>query len=303
MQDIWASGIGWDDQINNELYQRWRQWSDLFPRLDMLQIPRCYFTSPFPTDIQHLQIHVFVDASEAAFACVAYFRLASKYGVQVSLVGAKTKVAPLKPLTIPKLELKAAVLGVRFLESTQNHHTYQIAQRFLWSDSTTVLSWINSDHRRYTKFVAFRIGEILSVTNQKEWRWVPSKMNAADEATRWNNGPNLRSDSAWFRGPSFLYEPEEKWPLQKQIPTTQEEIRSVNHHCKSVPLIDVSRFSRWTRLHRTIAYIIRFIDNLHRKKTDCKLNWNICNKTNYNGQKGFCGNKLKLRHSPQKLKR
>ncbi|XP_058817528.1 uncharacterized protein LOC131680834 [Topomyia yanbarensis] len=275
MQDIWASGSDWDDQINNDIYQRWKRWIVLFPQLDSIRIPRCYFGSPFPQDFRNLQIHVFVDASEAAYSCVAYFRLHTENAIEVSLIGAKSKVAPLKTLTVPRLELKAAVLGVRYLEAIQSHHTYEIQQRFLWTDSATVLAWIKSDHRRYNKFVAFRVSEILSLTDQNEWRWLPSKLNAADEATKWNSGPNLQSDSAWFKGQSFLREPEYSWPETKRESTTQEELRHVHLHSNSTPLIDVTRFNQWTRMLHTIAFVLRFINNLRRRKHGLQMQLDI----------------------------
>ncbi|XP_058817679.1 uncharacterized protein LOC131680988 [Topomyia yanbarensis] len=217
----------------------------------------------------------FIYASEAAYSCVAYFRLHTENAIEVSLIGAKSKVAPLKTLTVPRLELKAAVLGVRYLEAIQSHHTYEIQQRFLWTDSATVLAWIKSDHRRYNKFVAFRVSEILSLTDQNEWRWLPSKLNAADEATKWNSGPNLHSDSAWFKSQSFLREPEYSWPETKRESTTQEELRHVHLHSNSTPLIDVTRFSQWTRMLHTIAFVLRFINNLRRRKHGLQMQLDI----------------------------
>ncbi|XP_062558149.1 uncharacterized protein LOC134223027 [Armigeres subalbatus] len=95
MQDVWASGIAWDEKIGEELFQR-----------------------SIPASFERLELHVFVDASDSAYACVAYYRLETENGTRVALIGAKTKVAPLKVLSIPRLELKAAVLGVRILETT-----------------------------------------------------------------------------------------------------------------------------------------------------------------------------------------
>ncbi|XP_055633096.1 uncharacterized protein LOC129773507 [Toxorhynchites rutilus septentrionalis] len=150
---------------------------------------------------------------------------------EVKLVGAKTKVAPLKTLSIPRLELKAAVLGARFMETVQKQHTYTVSRRFCWSDASTVLAWVRStDHRRYHKFVAVRIGEILSSTQQSEWRWVPSKQNIADFATKWRNGMPVTIDNPWFQGPAFLYEPEERWPKQRTIVPTEEELRPTRFH-------------------------------------------------------------------------
>lgn len=266
IQEIWASGSHWDQPIKDEICERWHRWTEMFDQLVKLRIPRSYFSSAIPTEFNNLQIHIFVDASEAAYSCVGYFRLDSESGIQVSLIGAKTKVAPLKTLSIPRLELKAAVLGARFMESIQANHTFHVSQKYYWSDSSTVIAWIRSDHRRYNKFVELRIGEILMLSDPCDWKWVPSKINVADHATKWNKGLSFQNDSEWFKGPNFLYDPELTWPQQRTISTTQEEIKRCHTHWTPSPLIDVSRFSQWTRLHRAMAYVLRFIDNLRRKR-------------------------------------
>ncbi|XP_058456916.1 uncharacterized protein LOC131434269 [Malaya genurostris] len=256
IQDCWAAGLAWDDPINEDLCERWRRWTKFFPSLDTLRIPRCYFRSPPTDDTSSLQLHVFVDASEVA-----------------SLVAAKTKIAPLK--SIPKLELKAAVLGVRLLEFVQNSHSYSIKERFLWSDSSTVLAWIQSDHRRYPKFVAVRVGEILMASDQREWRWLPSKMNIADAATKWKSDPDLGHTSSWFAGPNFLREKEETWPGQRRFTTTLAEVKASMVHTTFDPMLDVTRFGSWTKLLRTTAYVLRFIGNLRRKKARIALEMHI----------------------------
>lgn len=123
LQDIWLKGTEWDENVPDDIYEKWRQWASFFEHLNQLRIPRCYFRSPFPKNLDTLQLHVFVDASEAAYACVAYLRLETDDGIQVPLVGAKVKVAPLKTLSITRLELKAAVLGTRILASRPIIHS------------------------------------------------------------------------------------------------------------------------------------------------------------------------------------
>ncbi|XP_055622547.1 uncharacterized protein LOC129766115 [Toxorhynchites rutilus septentrionalis] len=216
-------------------------------------------------------IHIFCDASEAAFSCAAYFRVKLDSEIQVAFIGSKTKVAPLKTISIPRLELNAAVLGTRFLETLQSYHSLPVPWRFLWSDSSTVLSWICSEHRRYNKFIAVRVGEILSSTDQIEWRWIPTKLNIADQATKWNSGPRLSTENPWFRGPNFLYEEEGSWPIQRLVAPTTEELRSdaiiLCHHTPRLDIpIDVSRFNSWTRIQRTVAFVLRYVDNCRRRK-------------------------------------
>ncbi|XP_053685875.1 uncharacterized protein LOC128735413 [Sabethes cyaneus] len=271
IQELWASGVEWDQEIPHDINEHWRLWADSLQQLDQLRIPRCYFRSS--NDLTRLQIHLFVDASETAYAAVVFFRLETDRGIEVALVGAKTKVAPLKTLSIPRLELKAAVLGIRLMETVQKYHSYTVNQRYCWSDASTVLAWVRStDHRRYHKFVAVRIGEILSSTQQSEWRWVPSALNVADQATKWNNNPQVTSSDPWLRGPDFLYESEDRWPKQRTVTPTEEELRPIHLHAAHfAPNMVFARFDQWTKMHRVAAYVLRGIDNFRRRRTNDKV--------------------------------
>ncbi|XP_058836375.1 uncharacterized protein LOC131692959 [Topomyia yanbarensis] len=172
-------------------------------------------------------------------------------------------------MSIPRLELQAAVLGVRLKRCIIEGHTIPISRCVFWSDSSTVLAWIRADHRRYKQFVAFRIGEILDSTEVNEWRWVPSKLNPADAATKWGKGPQFDMKGSWFKGPDFLKDDEERWPKCHILaPTTEEEMRSLHlHHGIALPIkvIDVGRFSKWNRILRTMSYVYRYLGNLHLK--------------------------------------
>ncbi|XP_062715407.1 uncharacterized protein LOC134291536 [Aedes albopictus] len=183
---------------------------------------------------------------------------------------ARSKVAPLKMMSIPRLELQAAVIGARLLQTVVEAHSLEIKQRFIWSDSRTVVSWIHSEQRRYKPFVAFRIGEILSLTKHSEWRWISTKNNIADDLTKWKSGSNLDSNGPWFRGPRFLYQPEQRWMKQEVVePNTPEEVRACHlFHDLSAeePMVDVSRISRWKVLVRTVACVYRFTSNCDRRR-------------------------------------
>ncbi|XP_062713808.1 uncharacterized protein LOC134290646 [Aedes albopictus] len=279
IQGIWASGTGWDEPINENNIRQWRQWVDCFDQLNTVRIPRCYFSTAFSNNANRLEVHVFVDASETAYCCVVYFRLVSESGIQVALVGSKSRVAPLKTLSIPRLELKAAVLGAQYLQSVLSNHELPVSKRYLWTDSTTVLAWILSDHRRFQKFVAVRVGEILTLSNPQDWRWVPTKANVADMATKWGKGPVFQAQNPWFRGPSFLHQSEEHWPERRQDISTQEELRPVHAHWSAVPLIEATRFCRYERMQRAMAYALRFVDNLRHKRSGSALQLGVLNQT------------------------
>ncbi|XP_062713430.1 uncharacterized protein LOC134290331 [Aedes albopictus] len=247
------------------------KWIRVLNQVDSIRLPRYYIGKTVSLALGSVQLHLFVDASEEAYAAAAYFRFTLLDGTIIcSLVAAKTKVAPLKPLSIPRLELQAAVLGARLAIFIGENHTISIERRVFWSDSSTVLAWIRSDARRYRQYVACRIGELLTITEASEWKWVPTNMNIADEATKWGSGPCLSTNGRWFQGPQFLYSPEQHWPQQSHMKNicTEEELRScfVNNVSRHVPLIPVERFSRWIRLLRATAYALRFIYNVRRTK-------------------------------------
>lgn len=266
LHDIWSSGIEWDEHVKHPEREKWNNWLKLMTQIEQLMIPRCYTMN---AAIKSRQIHMFVDASEQAFAAVCYVRSESEHGVEVRQVGAKTRIAPNKPLSIPRLELMAAVMGSRFLGSVIEGHRIKFDQRFMWTDSKTVLCWINSNARNYKQFVGLRIGEILDLTEQAEWRWVSSKNNVADEATKRTLNPQFISDSRWYNGPGFLYESPSYWNEKKEFTTVlpQDEFRIQIHvvgdNEKLIPKTpDVGRFSSWHKLVRTQATIVRFAKNL-----------------------------------------
>ncbi|XP_055587983.1 uncharacterized protein LOC129740353 [Uranotaenia lowii] len=259
MQEIWRKGLGWDEQIDDDSFELWCKWTKILENINDIGVPRCYFSMA----VQEVEIHTFTDASEAAYSCATYFRFVKSTGTtEVTLVGAKTKVAPLKPWSIPRLELQGCVLGARFTRFIEEGHSLKTIRRIMWSDSTTALSWINADPRKFHRFVAFRVAEILELSHKTEWRWVPTKQNPADEATKWGTGPSVNSNSIWFTGPKFLLETEDKWPVRKSTSTTDEELRACHVQYEILlpeSQLEIGRFSKWNRLLRTTAYTHRFI--------------------------------------------
>ncbi|XP_062712088.1 uncharacterized protein LOC134289722 [Aedes albopictus] len=269
MQDLWRAGIDWDTEVGESEFAKWTEWTKILPKLNSIKVPRCYFEQVRPEDLSQLQLHVFTDASEQAYGCAAYLRSVSEGKVRCILVMGKSKVAPLKALSIPRMELQAAVLGSRLLDSICSNHTLKITDRYLWTDSSTVLSWIRADHRKFKPYVAHRVGEILSLTQPDQWHWVASRNNVADCLTKWCKDTEPTSDSRWFNGPNFLYDSEDSW-LTKDIGPSRadEELRPcfvLHHTITSSCIIDVSRFSRWETILRTVALVKRFISNCQRR--------------------------------------
>ncbi|XP_058128695.1 uncharacterized protein LOC131292964 [Anopheles ziemanni] len=265
LQDIWRSHIQWDDILEGALAEQWMAWVAVLPTISQVRVPRCY-RNVSPVDTVNIQLHVFCDASEKGMAAVSYLRFEHNGSIECALIGSKTKVAPVKPISIPRLELNAAVIGSRLARSICNSHRLTIQRKVYWTDSRNVVCWLRSDHRQYNQYVACRVGEILEASDTNEWRWVSTKLNVADDGTKWLKAPDMTPSSRWFRGPSFLWEAEGEWPLATDPGITSAELRvSLMHHEAFEQLIDYTRFSKWKRLVRAVAYVNRFIDNLRRR--------------------------------------
>lgn len=269
LQEIWRSNINWDEVILPEQNQRWIHWLKLLPLVEELNIPRCYRLVTTTRIENKAQLHVLVDASETGFAAVIYLRFEEFEHVECSIVGAKSRVAPLKYLSVPRLELQAALTGARLAHCITNSLSIKISQRFFWSDSRDVLCWLRSDHRRYSAFVAFRVSEILELTEIHEWRWIPTKQNVADLGTKWQKNIELDAQSKWFRGPDFLWKTENNWPRERITGETQIELRPhllLIHSAVQEVTLDISKFSNWKKLVRIISFLFRFIHNVRMVK-------------------------------------
>lgn len=266
LQEVWKRKLAWDEQLPINLNEKWKRWVHLLPLVENIQIPRLYSNKLSPNAAEAIELHTFVDASKDAYCAVSFLRIVNESGIDCALVGAKTKVAPIKPLlSIPRLELLAAVLGTRHAKSIGASLTLPIDKRYFWSDSRDVMCWIRSTTRKYLQFVAFRVGEILEDTTKAEWRWVPGKLNVADDGTKWTKLPKFDQNCRWFRGPEFLYTDEGEWPNDlQQSESTEEELHIHFAHSELDPPTQIKpeRFSKWCRLVNAQAFSTRYVKKL-----------------------------------------
>ncbi|XP_058826511.1 uncharacterized protein LOC131686262 [Topomyia yanbarensis] len=265
LQEVWRSGIGWNDEIGEKEFEKWLLWVKVLPSVEDIEIPRC-FRQLTSVNVQ-IQLHTFVDASENGFAAAVYLRFQQGSKIECAVAGAKTRVAPLRFLSTPRAELQAAVLGVRLTNTIQRALNVKVNQRFFYTDARDVCCWLNSDHRRYSQFVAIRVSEILESTEVSEWHWIPTKQNVADLGTKWKGFPDLTPQSPWFHGPSFLWTLEEEWPITlRRYGTTDEELRPhvLAHFAAPETLIKPEQFSSWITLVRRTAMFTRYAFNWER---------------------------------------
>ncbi|XP_043948701.1 uncharacterized protein LOC122818557 [Drosophila biarmipes] len=253
-------GVNWDEPLPDELAAAFEDWRQGMSRIQEFRCPRHYFGGG---RVRTLQLHIFVDSSQSAFAAAAYWRAMYENGdVQAHFISSKTKCAPMRTMSFPRLELQAAVLGTRLMVIVKQEHGVAISSCALWTDSKTVLHWISNTHRRYKQFVGNRVAEILESTEASQWRWIPSAENVADDATRPRKAVDLSIGSRWLSGPPFLREPEESWPRSSEVwipSTTDDEEMKCEFALGTVNFISLQRFSSYNRLVRTTAWALRFV--------------------------------------------
>ncbi|XP_028404019.1 uncharacterized protein LOC114526634 [Dendronephthya gigantea] len=171
LQRLWQLKIDWDSQLPDKELVEWRQWKSALPALSNVKIPRCYKSniitkSSIQTkDPKDVQLHNFSDASEIGYGVASYVRTTFIDGtVACALVFGKSRAAPLRKITIPRLELQAAVLAVRIGEMIQRVIEIKFNRVYYWTDSEIVLKYIQNESKRYTVYVGNRIAEIQEKT-------------------------------------------------------------------------------------------------------------------------------------------
>ncbi|XP_037868119.1 uncharacterized protein LOC119628748 [Bombyx mori] len=265
LQTIWKSNVGWDDEVELSQFEKWQSWLTELQKTSEFRTPRWLFNDGCGKQ-EPPELHIFCDASSKAFASVAYLRDKTTDGKwHGSFVIARARVAPLKVMSIPRLELQAALMGARLAHTLKKN--IDVNTVTYWSDSKTVLSWLRSDSGRFKPFVAHRVSEISELTEVSHWRWVPSGLNAADDATR---ETVAEDNTRWMNGPSFLREPKETWPPDDSIISLDPddvEVKVCTITLMTVELPDDSRFSRYWRLIRSTAWFMRAVHNWMHKSS------------------------------------
>ena len=189
--------------------------------------------------------------------------------VRCNLLFARSRVAPLKQITIPRLELAAAALAVQQHGMLRRELTIQIDRHsFFWTDSEIVLAYIRNTKKRFHTYIANRLSVIHSGSSPDHWRHVRSEMNPADDVSRGLSMQELVHSKRWFHGPPFLHLAvvEEETELHELTLDEDPEVKQAVTACStSVEEDFTARFSSWAHLRRVIAWVLRFRDNVRSK--------------------------------------
>ena len=278
-QELWRQGLGWDEVVPVKVGLLFRSWLDGLDAIRQWKIPRCY-TGGRWSDVQMIQLHAFGDASQAAYGACVYLRvLLPDSRWRSSLVYSKARVAPLKRVTLPRLELLAALLCARLLEFVIEALKLPASVSYsCWSDSMVALAWIQSDPARWKPFVGNRVLEIQKLTCPSRWHYCPTKLNPSDLVTRGISGEELVSSELWLHGPEFLSHGDVE-PVVETTPSVAGGLSGSKELCEAVtdsvlltagnksgPVLACERWSGFTRAIRVVGWIIRFKANLRCSK-------------------------------------
>ena len=269
LQTLWRLKLDWDETLPEYLHTEWDDYERELPCLREITVPRTVIKS----DFSFIEIHGFCDASEIAYGACVYLRCVSPSKRPIiQLLTAKSRVAPLKALSIPRLELCGALLLAELVDKVKKCISLSIERTFLWTDNTIVLHWIQSCARDWTTFVANRVGTIQELTPTAQWQHIRTDDNPADPLSKGIMPSALSTNKLWWSGPNWLSFSESDWPKshftvdKNKIPDRKQKIL-VSHLSTFVePPLDLTKYSSLTKITRFIAWWKRYIYNLRHVK-------------------------------------
>lgn len=257
--------LDWDDFMPSDLRDKWCKFFQEMFSFQNLTFPRSLNLVPKHCPYANPSLVIFSDGSLQAYGAVAYIRWKTTDNMYVSrLIAAKSRVTPIRTLTIPRLELCGALIAARLRATITSEAWITFSKVYHLTDSEIVKSQISKENLKVGTYVANRVCEIREKTSPEEWMWIPSEANVADCVTRPVDPSNLGPDSEWQLGPKFLASPVSKWPTKEvgNVNSTVEDVGNI-HMSKCVPLnspkldvFNVHRFSCLDKLIRVTARVI-----------------------------------------------
>ncbi|XP_031638866.1 uncharacterized protein LOC116350989 [Contarinia nasturtii] len=272
MQEIWKSGIKWDNLVSDEIQLEWNRYRSELKLIEQIKIERWFKSGPE----SQIFLHGFCDSSERAYDASIYLIQKSNHITTSTLICSKTRVAPISSITIPRLELCGALLLATLMHRTMKNLNIEKKFVHLWTDSSIVITWLNSHPSKWSVYVSHRVSRIQTLFDAQHWRHVRTYDNPADIASRGAFPSELINNNLWFHGPSWLLLEEDRWPkLELKLPVginLEEKTRIHNVNIKETPkeLVFLRNFSSLNRLYRVTSYMFRFVykNLMHNEKLD-----------------------------------
>ncbi|XP_063540068.1 uncharacterized protein LOC134749095 [Cydia strobilella] len=267
LQKTWSRELSWDTELPEDLKTEWKTFCRGIEHLSDVKLERWIGTT---NNSELVELHGFADASMSAYAAVVYSKVIQPDGeVKISLIMAKTKISPLKKqLTLPRLELSAALLLSQLLKHVATAMRIEHNHTYAYSDSKVTLAWILGDPLKWTTFVKNRV---IAINNNIDttWSYVNTKENPADPASRGVTPEKLKEHTLWFQGPTFLHQREWRREHYEVEDTDLETRKSIK--CATTTLSEKTqktehfiltiskRYSSLRKLISVIAYCRRWL--------------------------------------------
>ncbi|GBN42204.1 hypothetical protein AVEN_226624-1 [Araneus ventricosus] len=249
LQNTWERDLKWDEALPPDIHETFQSWLDEVDTVSQISLSRPYFLN---TETEPTEIHIFSDASPKAYGCVAYFRKVTDGTISSSFIVAKCRLAPLKKLSLARLELMGALVSARFA-----NYPPLDKQRSL----------------RWKEFVRNRVREIQEKTNRDHWNYCRGKTNPADKLTRGLSIHALVQDDVWWHGPDWLTSQNlsfnnsadseiNETDIADELTKNYFPVMTVTEYCRN-DFIDnlLSITNDYTKLIRIISYVFRFAAN------------------------------------------
>lgn len=262
LQQLWSLKIDWDSQLPNDIQMRWDKFYRSLDQLKDCMIPR----KVIPYNSDEIEMHGFCDASEEAYGACIYVRSRQTNGGWNSrLLCAKTRVAPLKGSTIPRLELNGALLLAELVQKVSESWAIDAKSFKLWTDSMVVLNWINSTTSRLKTYIMNRVSQISDLTEVTQWHHVSTNENPADVISRGICARELSNAKLWWKGPNWLVENDTSWPIEPEKTAEEDELLEKREVKIVLIAVDASsdllnHYSKWHQLVRAAAWLRKFVD-------------------------------------------
>ena len=296
LQQAWLESLDWDDELPEKLKNDWKNWFTELHFLRKIKIQRCLKNN---NPVTIVTLHSFSDACEKAYAAAVYSR--HEYedkSITTQLISSKTRLPLLKAISIPRLELMGALIGVLLTKQISAALEIPMKDATFWVDSMNVFHWIHGRSRDYKPFVAHRVGEIHHESCPVQWKYVPTELNPADFGSQGMNVSEIKNSEQWWFRPEFLKKPKEEWPEEKIERETHSETQKemkfkirkqesvfsneqsssfiITTQEQHVRLMDVSRYSKWYRVNvnNKLEFglsLVRVRCWIHRFIYDCQL--------------------------------
>ena len=279
-QELTRLRLGWDEKVPMKYSKAWNKWLQELSILAQYRVPRIVCVGGLSAAALR-ELHHFSDASERGYGVVTYIRTISNEGqISCGLLLSKAHLAPIKTLSIPRLELTAATLAVKVNLETQRALDFPIQRTYFWTDSTTVLKYIRNKKSRFHVFVSNRLAAIHDASSINQWFWVPSQENPADLVSRGMDAAKFVDSALWKCGPNFLWRQSEHWPQLPKMSECKEEdpevkvVLTITASATTASSSEASdptsrlirHYSSWSRLLKAVAWIQRVLARLKNER-------------------------------------